>query len=323
MEAVRSIDLFLGRVACGERELLPTLLSRLAEQVVYAPFSIIVDVGDGLGTQKAKTITLSDNGLRSIPAFTSEEFLNEWAGETAYECLPFSGADLALIVPSGTGITFNPGRRDAVRLSPVEVQQLASIEPTLLCEPEQREGELPTAEDLASDEILVADEVIADAGQDLPSRAQEAAPLDLVILRDLTELLAQYPEVKEAYFLETHEEYSEAILGLLTDGLSVERRFVIITEIGEIARAYYGYAGAIECYTDLHAPHTSSWELFKLLNPFYLSSADETEGFDTTYKKGSSEIITPTPDDEVDSGQTKPFIWRVLKRPRFPFFRTA
>lgn len=87
------------------------------------------------------------------------------------------------------------------------------------------------------------------------------------VVAEIESVLLEYSEVEEAYFQEGGA--GHAVLGLLTKGLDPDRRFLLIDQIAEISRMFFGAAGAVEVYDDLESTTSSSWELFNALTPFY------------------------------------------------------
>jgi hypothetical protein len=292
----------LRQYAQGDRTVLRKTLALLADHIIFAPVSLFVDLADDAGTKKAKVVTLVEEGRRLIPAFTSEDLFFDWA-QNDYQCLPMRTADFALTLPPNTGLLLNPGL-------PIECEfSSADLEP-LLGEDLELYDEL-----LEEEETLHAEDPFEETLAEPFQVAQEGEAEN-----HLMAFLKGYPEVLEAYFVETRNDQSEMVLGLLTQDLSVERRFVMIAEVGEISRRLYGYAGAIETYTDLHVPHSSSWELFRLVSPFFVREAPFDAPFEqfsaaaAVAANGEAEGAAERLDDSID--QPGFSLWRMFKSKR-------
>lgn len=235
-----SIEMYLERLASGDVGVRDALLRLLAGHVVFTPVTLFSDDPDSPEKKRIKVYTIEEEGQRIVLTFTSEDLLLEF-GEN-FQCLPVSGGDLALTLPAGTVIRINSGSKSEYTLTQKEVSIL---------------GEL----DLGMEFVQTAPEV---------TEVSESVLKD-VATEDLSQLFVSYPEVREAFFLEHHTDLHEAVLGLLVEAQRVDRRFVLMTEIGEVARARYGYVGAIEVFDDLNSKHSGSWELFKAISPFYVA----------------------------------------------------
>lgn len=247
-----------ARASRGEGEVLRTVLRLLAGRTIFAPVSVMIDVQDAKGTSRVKVVTLQEGTRRTVPIFTSEEFLREWAkGE--YESLPLSGGDLALTLPASTWVIVDPGQIHSLQLSPNEVEELANVEVLTDEEWERDASETARAEQEA---------LLQSAAAKVFNREE--------LLSSLTSLFSDYPDVLEAYFLDSQGEPAGGVLGLLTRSLPVDARFELMSRIGGISRDYFGSTGAIEPYDDLNAPNAGTWELFKTLPPFY--TKDENDG---------------------------------------------
>ncbi len=306
MNEVTRVEDYLARIAAGDRSLISPLLELLSNQILFAPVTLFIDVQDARGTKKARVVTIRYEDRRAIPVFTSEDYFLDWA-EGKFQCLPIRGADLALTLPEGTGFFLNMNLASSVELDSDDLGSLFDED---------------IFEDTA-EEIERTPEPIRAAGD--PSEPR----IDFdVVVGEIATLLKLYPEVLEGYFVEHKGEFSEAVLGLLAQDLSVERRFVLITEVGEIARAHFGYAGAIETYTDLHAPHSSSWELFRLESPFFVRESDASapsygkrEGIVSKADGTWYERANPQSTSEQESLEKDATVWEKVRKKRSWFFR--
>lgn len=101
----------------------------------------------------------------------------------------------------------------------------------------------------------------------------------------LIELLSRFDSVSEAYLLPHNTEHSECVLGVLSESWSSDERFQLAEQIAKVSQDFYSYAGGIEVYDDLHDTHSKSWELFKMIPPFYSKEIGVT-----TYQPLNSDI---------------------------------
>ncbi|HMO18580.1 MAG TPA: hypothetical protein PKA63_09940 [Oligoflexia bacterium] len=114
----------------------------------------------------------------------------------------------------------------------------------------------------------------------------------------LVRIYQNYPEIAESFLLRHNSPDSELVLGVLlsTDSLpsgntgwSSERRFDFVEEVSYVARRYFGYASAIELYDDLHDTGARSWDLFKVLSPFYVRETN-LQDFSEKFKSSSGQV---------------------------------
>lgn len=95
--------------------------------------------------------------------------------------------------------------------------------------------------------------------------------------RELINIVSSYSGVEEAYLLEHASPHSELILGLLVKDWVEDERFRIVESVAIVSKDMFGYAGAIEVYDDLNDTHSSSWDLFKMIPPFYTRETNAEE----------------------------------------------
>lgn len=124
-------------------------------------------------------------------------------------------------------------------------------------------------------------------GKDLPEEASEEmldefsekikSRFDISNLEEeLRSLFPSFQRIEEAYLLEHSSPHSELVLGLLIKDWIEDERFRIIESIAMISKQIFGYAGAIEVYDDLYDSHSNSWDLFKMISPFYVNEKIST-----------------------------------------------
>jgi hypothetical protein len=83
------------------------------------------------------------------------------------------------------------------------------------------------------------------------------------------QVVRKFEHIQEAYSVPYATAHSEWVMGVLADPWSSDERFELIESIAKISQEFYGYAGAVEVYDDLNDTHSKSWELFKMISPFY------------------------------------------------------
>jgi len=141
--------------------------------------------------------------------------------------------------------------------------------------------------------------------EDQPShhlyQPSERKAFDISNLEDrLSSVCTKYPSIEEVYALQHSSEHSECVIGVLNDTWDSEDRFSFIEEVAEVSQEIYGYAGAIEVYDDLNDTHSSSWDFFKMMPPFYtkemnspISSKIEIENYSKSSEdKGKISKVT-------------------------------
>jgi hypothetical protein len=90
----------------------------------------------------------------------------------------------------------------------------------------------------------------------------------------LLRVIAKYPSIEEAYSIQHNSSHSEWVLGILANPWGSDERFNLVEQVAKVAKDIYGYAGAIEVYDDLYDTHSKSWDLFKMISPFYSKDSD-------------------------------------------------
>ncbi|MCB0343689.1 MAG: SseB family protein [Bdellovibrionales bacterium] len=247
----------LRRVARGESEYLEQLLVLLSNSLLFVPVRSANEFA-GSDTQRLRIPSFSRGNTKVLPVFVTEEALILWSGD--YQCIGLLGADVALSAPEEVWLVVNPGQVTEVELSPSEVAKMARMD-----SPEPNRT-VPISDALAS-----ASNDFGSVGNAIP----DPSTVDVdKVLTDLRTLLSTYEEVSEGFFEMIGGAYSFAILGVLREEMDSERRFNMMAEIAELSRRYFGIAGGIEVYDDLHIARSNSWELFQALTPFFAAKED-------------------------------------------------
>ncbi|MCB0322227.1 MAG: enhanced serine sensitivity protein SseB C-terminal domain-containing protein [Bdellovibrionales bacterium] len=281
MRSRSTIERYLLAIARGESASISGLLPLLSEAVLYAPVVTFENLGDSKGTSKIRVATFVSGRRTVVPVFTSEESFLDWS-DGRHQCFSVAGGDLALTLPRDTWIVVNPGTLHALELSPDDVRTMSEFPPEPLHEDAEGTDDIewsdapgqagvPAFDEDPEDGLEFPAELFATATEQdetLPLADAQSETDQEALLEELTQVLRRYPEVQEAYFQENSSE--QAVLGLLSVELEPERRFLLIDQIAELSREYYGAAGAIEVYDDLELQSSHSWELFNAITPFYV-----------------------------------------------------
>lgn len=227
--------------------------------------------GSQSSSQSVKLPILELPLMQCVPVFTTEELFFEWTDGT-HQCLSLSGADLILSLAENIGIVIDLKNVDCQYVTPHEVAELRSnlLGVTEEPAPSQAFKTQAVSEDPMSTQSQSQSWI--EEWPKAPARETNAETYQ-DLLSDLVSLLAEYPEVLEAFFLSSKDNSgveSEGILGLLNESLSTDRRFLLMARIAEVSRKHFGTVGALGVYDDLGNKNSSSWELFKTLAPFFV-----------------------------------------------------
>ncbi len=257
---------YLKRIALGERKHTRSALLLLANDLLVTPLAKRSD--ERSGAEKLSVVTLAQGEKKLIPTFTSEDYFLSWS-QGKHQSFSVAGADLAISIPRGSSLLIDPGQAHSIELSPEQVNELSQV------------NEIPDPAKLSPLELP-------------PQPAASSAPAD-PLLADLSILLEGYPEVGRSYFLATPGEEAEGILRLVTEGLSAERRFLLMADIAEISRMYFGIAGAIDVYDDLDMSSLGNQPAFEKLPPFYTRRSDE-RAKDSRLSQTVDKVVNPNGD---------------------------
>ncbi len=253
MRTGATLEDFLKKIAHGDREHVDFALSLLSSDLLITPVTY-EEVGANKQTKKIRVVTFFENDKKIIPTFTTEDYLFEWAG-SKYQSFSLPGADLSLSLPADAYLRINPGTDHAVELTPEEVKRLSQAAPVSLQTP------APPKEEIAPQETVVA-------SPSSPSTVKVEKTKDQ-LLGDLRFLLERYSEVTKAYFVAMQREHSEAVIGLVTERMSPERRFLLMADVAEVSRIYFGTAGAMDVYDNVDFKSLNARNIFDNLEPFY------------------------------------------------------
>jgi hypothetical protein len=113
---------------------------------------------------------------------------------------------------------------------------------------------------------------------DKKNSGKESSGSDQIIMPDvenrLLKVIDTFSSIEEAYSIHHTSSHSELVLGVLANPWGSDERFNFVEQVAKVAKDMYGYAGAIEVYDDLYDTHSKSWDLFKMISPFYSKDID-------------------------------------------------
>ena len=288
---------YLLRIARGELLETTSVLPLVKAAKVFLPQ--IKNISDG-DVVKVTFPILNKDGNKYIPVYLSRSNSASYAGTMTNlrsqinDPIELKGETLFQIIPNDLGIIIEPSSSLEVVFTKTKLHNFIS--------PERGESrhfneENPTAVDkiINNSEIQEAPnlqvisggkkaEEIAPSTSNIPAADKVEGPGPLIdkhsiskIEADLIEVLELFPAINEAYILEHASPHSELILGLLAKDWSGDERFRVIENVALLSKQIFGYAGAIEVYDDLHDTHSSSWDLFKMIPPFYTKSDEHSD----------------------------------------------
>jgi hypothetical protein len=249
---------YFSLIAGGESVYRAAVLRLLAREVLYIPV---------IGTQRAQNdeidisvVTIVSREQRYFVAFTDELLLRGWA-EKKCKVMPLSGAEFALSLPSDCPLIINPTYPDSLELSAHDIERIIDF-----------------AHDAGGEAQGVTPEPSANEG----------------VLGALSDLLRSYHEVVQAFYLPPNEKYPAGLLGMLTHRLHADTRLLLVSEIGQISRASFGSAGALEIFDEEGVKRSSQWDLLRGVAPFYhRESAD-----DALYISGANVLNAEQPNNQ-------------------------
>lgn len=274
------------------------VLSALSNTIVYVPVHRVENVIGSVDEKKVKIVTENRGEDKELSVFTEEDKFFEWSGDHPYQCFSVAAGDLALTLPNNTWIVLDPGSEHEQVFSPEEVDYLAYP----IAESEMQIASAEFEEDLG----FVEKELPAPHTEEL-SQTEKAS-----MREEIRETLSKYLSVDEGYLVDLS---GQAVVGILGEEMASEERFSLIENLAEISRKYFGEAGAIEVYDDLHSPVSTSWEMFSAQAPFFVRSADEAAPMHKRDDLLHSDAEYPE-EDEADL--EKGSLWqRLRKRYRF------
>lgn len=256
------IEEHLRRIKQGERGHLSSLLPLLSSDLLTTPISQMGTGDDARGAKKIRVVSLTEHGIKKIPTFTADEYCSAWSGDK-YQSFTVPGADLALAIPRDAYLVIDPGQAHSIELTPDQVRELARIGFEGLSEGSFTQSEIPpTPENIP----LSPEPVLVTIPEEKPKEERSAQD---ALFRDLSFIFSSYPEIEQAQYLSVPTAYSEGVLGLVTRNLHSDRRFLLMADIAEIARMYFGLAGAIDVYDDISVIPLDTKQLLSELHPFY------------------------------------------------------
>lgn len=259
LESVQELLLQLRR---GEADALVRLLVLLTDRPLYLQAQLRTQ---GREENKLALLTVTEGERAIVPVFTSQSAAVDDASDSIVVAL--SGAELAATLPKDRWLRFDTGSRHEVLLPPRALALLGQAESLQLLQ--------------AMSEPELAPPKSAPPGvETAPLRTSTPDPLTPLsadheqVVQDLDAVFREFPEIQEAYYIETTDETGGPVVGLLTQTISVERRFELISQLADVSRKHFDEAGAIEVYDDLHSRSSHSWSLFNAQTPIFFRAPE-------------------------------------------------
>lgn len=267
---------YLTLIASGQDEVTPAMLGLLSVQSVFLPVQIVQDNDFGV---RAKLIGWRHGRRRIFPIFTSLKNFGDWDRGKS-RCLALSGSDLAIVLPENIVAIFDPDR-----LSSLEIES-----ELLRRTPQTSEGFPPR---------IISNEEINRLLH--PPQAEGQVWSATQVISELKQLFNHYPEVEAGHFFAPSS--PPAVMGLKIHELSPERRFLLLSEVGQIAMKYYGFVGAIEVFDDAGTTLNERWKILEGVAPFYQRNINPQE-------------IMPIPEDDTERLSTEEIARRIAEKER-------
>lgn len=247
-----------------------TFFSALLESSVYVPLQAglqaprnLAKIGAGEDhIAKLGFATVEYQGSVTLPIFTQEEFVSDWAeAETAVVEQQFQS--LLWLLGEETWLYLNPAQEVGKEITPWEVEQLkkgASAVPELVA--------------ALNEELEEPDLIVTPADDAFPELKNKLLPI-----------LQIYPELAEA-FLVTLQESAESdlkpALGIKYQGITEAKRVYLRSELENASKNYLAGHQQLFLVDDLDNAQSPNWKLFSESTPFYISqlaSKRESGGF--------------------------------------------
>ncbi len=259
MGELESVQELLLQLRNGEADALVRLLVLLVDQPLYLQAQLRSSPGKNAEANTLAIRSIPDGDKQVVPVYTSQAAAVDDTMDAIVVAL--TGAELAASLPKDRWLRFDTGSRHEVLLPPRALALLGQSESLQLL--------LAMSEPVGSVEPAPS-KPLPTPTAGLPS----AEPAQVV--QDLDAVFRQFPEIQEAYYVETTDETGGPVVGLLTSAISVERRFELISQLADVSRRHFEEAGAIEVYDDLHSRSSHSWTLFNAQTPIFFRSKDES-----------------------------------------------
>lgn len=272
---------YLLRIARGELLEITSVLPLVKSAKIFLPQ---IKQNDSEDLIKITFPIVHKNGEQLVPIYLSRSNSMSYTGTLTnlraqfHDPIEIKGEILFQVIPPEYGIIIEPSSslevifpRDKLQHFLHPEEQNIYAQPNLHVIPggKEEQNSLEIGADLAQTGII----------DDLDPPIDKTAEVEQQIIgnkysinqleKELTEIIEVFHAVDEAYILEHSSPHSELIVGLLAKEWSGDERFRVVESIALLSKQVFGYAGAIEVYDDLHDTHSSSWDLFKMIPPFY------------------------------------------------------
>ncbi len=234
---------YLFRIARGELKEVESVIPLLSPSIFFMGVKKEVKQNELI---KLTVLTVDRDGNHHIPVFLTKSHLLSVSNDYDIHPVEVRGDSLLNSMPKGYGLIIEPNTSLEVSFSPELLQNEVIVE-----------------------EEHNTDEKINDLDQD-----KTYYTLDKEVLTDLEisliNILDDYPIISEAYLATIKSNDSDCLLGILVEGMEEDLRFNLYEKIAALSKRIFGYASGIEVIDDLYDIHSSSWDLFKRLLPFYI-----------------------------------------------------
>jgi len=274
---------YLLRIARGELLETSSVLPLVKAAKIFLPQ---IKNSDHDGIVKVTLPLINKDGQKYLPIYLSRSNSLSYSGtmtnlrDQLNDPVEIKGDTLFQVLPNGYGIIIEPSSSLEVIFTQNKIQNFIHPDGIEVSEQEEQTNKQETTE--------IPDLQVISGGKDSSSNGTQIKPLSTIekeleneldpitskfqiytLEKDLSEILDSFNSVSEAYILEHNSPHSEIILGLLAKNGTGDERFRVIESVALLSKQIFGYAGAIEVYDDLHDTHSSSWDLFKMIPPFF------------------------------------------------------
>ena len=279
---------YLLRIARGELNETSSVLPLVKAAKIYLPQ---VNYKDENGIVKVTFPTVVKEGHKLIPIYLSRSNSATYSGTLTnlktqlHDPIELKGETLFQVLPIEYGIIIEPSSSLEVLFDKDKLHNFIEANIRTYATNKTQHNDVNSAIENQSAAEESPSFTVLNGGKESKQELQKAeTELELKqkfsiskIQLDLKLILTEYPSIIEGYILEHSSPHSELILGLLAKEWLGDERFRVIESVAVLAKQVFGYAGAIEVYDDLNDTHSSSWDLFKSLPPFYTTETNLIE----------------------------------------------
>lgn len=239
---------FLTLLANGDKSVVDRVLESLAKETLFIGYTKSRESGDTVAFSVPVWVSPRK---RVLPAFlVQDEFLRWSKGQ--HQCLPLAAGDLAAVFPEKTMLVLNPDRLNSVELTGETFRRVMEFDADV-----RKTGVIMTLQGEA--------------------RLGETDHLKRVsqMQEELRRTFRHYPEVTEAVYRMPDDHFPGGLLGVITSMMDPERRFFLMSEIGQLSRVYFGTVGAIEVFDDQEIRRATQWQYLTDVKSLYSQKGTE------------------------------------------------